>query len=240
MQDTPRHVAIVMDGNGRWAKREHCSVLKGHQAGVKALKNIVKAAISHKISYLSVFAFSTENWQRSKTEVSALMRLFVSGLKSEVPALHQEGIRLRFVGDRSRLSKRLQDAMQHAETLTHANTRLSLVVAMDYGGRWDVVQAAKQMAASVKSGELSPDAIDEERFSRYLSGGDIPDPDLFIRTSGEERISNFYLWQLAYSELYFTQTLWPDFDEAEFLKALSVFSERNRRYGLRQEEETSC
>ncbi|MDH5392118.1 MAG: isoprenyl transferase [Gammaproteobacteria bacterium] len=232
----PAHVAIVMDGNGRWAKKRLMPRAAGHKAGVGALKYIIESASEAGVKCLTVFAFSSENWNRPEREVSILMDLFVSSIKKYLPELKQAGVSLRFIGDRSVFSEKLSASLLDAESATKDNTFLNLNIAMNYGGRWDIVEAAKNMLLDVESGSVSPANIEETLFSDYLSLADLPAVDLFIRTGGEHRISNFLLWQCAYSELYFTDVLWPDFNGDEFLKALQWFSSRQRRFGRTGEQ----
>ncbi|MFC3909708.1 polyprenyl diphosphate synthase [Legionella dresdenensis] len=228
---TPKHVAIVMDGNGRWALKQGLARAEGHRAGAEAVKAVIRGCVKHAIPVLSLFAFSSENWTRPEQEVSFLMQLFLKSLEKEVAELHQNGVCLRFTGCRENLSQDLQQQMQKAERLTLNNNRLILNIVINYGGRWDIVEAAKAIAAKVKANEISIADINEQVFGNALSMNDLPEPDLFIRTSGEQRISNFFLWQMAYTELYFTEVLWPDFTLEEFEGALSVFANRERRYG---------
>lgn len=228
----PRHVAIVMDGNGRWAKQRHLPRLAGHSAGVESVRVAIECAREQGIKVLSLFAFSTENWQRPNEEVSHLMSLLLNNLqKKEVQRLHEHGIRLRIIGDLSRLSQTIQEDIAAAETLTAKNSEMDLVVAINYGGQWDIARAACRMAEAVASGQLPATDISTAAFARHLCLNDLPAVDLLIRTSGELRISNFFLWQLAYAELYFTKVLWPDFDREQFMQALSNFAERQRRFG---------
>ena len=227
----PRHVAIVMDGNGRWAQARGRPRTFGHKAGASAVRAIVEASAQRGIEALTLFAFSSENWRRPQTEVSLLMDLFLTSLRREVARLHQNGVRLRIVGGREALAPKLQQQIAAAEAQTRDNTGLQLNIAANYGGRWDIVEAARQLARAVAAGELDPEALDEEAFAARLSLAELPQPDLFIRTGGEQRISNFLLWQLAYSELYFTDILWPDFDAAAFDAALAWYSGRQRRFG---------
>lgn len=229
----PRHVAIIMDGNNRWAKRNGLPGPAGHRAGVEAVRNILRACRHHGVEVLTVFAFSSENWGRPLPEVRALLALLSRYLRSEVRELHKDGIRLRFIGERSRFSARLQRLMQQSEHLTAGNTEATLVIAVDYGGQWDIAQAAQKLASEVQAGELLPQDITPELLDNHISVADLPRPDLCIRTGGDARISNFMLWQFAYSELYFTNTLWPDFGELEFARALADYSRRERRFGLR-------
>ncbi len=228
----PRHVAIIMDGNGRWAQQRGLARHAGHKAGIPAVRMCVEECVRRGIGALTLFAFSSENWRRPETEVSNLMTLFVDALEREVTDLHANGVRLAVIGDRHALSVRLQARVAEAEHHTAGNTRLKLQIAMSYGGRWDIVQAARKLAAAVASGALRTSDIDEARFAAGLALGELPDPDLFIRTGGEHRISNFLLWNLAYTELWFTDLLWPDFDAAAFEGALECFAGRERRYGL--------
>ena len=230
-QNFPRHVASVMDGNGRWARKRGLPRIAGHKAGMDTVRTIIKSCLAHNISVLTLFAFSSENWRRPKEEVSWLMELFMTALEREVAKLHERGVRLRVVGDRTAFAAALQDRIEKAENLTCNNQRMTLVIAANYGGRWDIADAARRLAQRVASGELSPDDVTVESISAAVALADLPEPDLFIRTGGEQRISNFLLWQLAYTELYFTPLLWPDFDEQAFDAALSDFSQRQRRFG---------
>lgn len=232
----PAHVAVIMDGNGRWARKRALPRQAGHRAGVRTARKIVEACARRGIGTLTLFAFSSENWRRPRREVGALMRLFVEALDREVEDLHANGIRLVFIGDRAELSETLQARMAAAEESTRGNDRLRLVVALAYGGRWDIVQAAQSLARDVAAGRLAPDAIDDERFGSRLALRDLPDPDLLIRTGGEHRISNFLLWNLAYAECYFTDCLWPDFDEADLDAALERFRGVERRFGMISEQ----
>jgi undecaprenyl diphosphate synthase len=227
----PDHVAVIMDGNGRWAKMRSQPRHAGHRAGAKAVRNTVETAARRGVSFLTLFAFSSENWQRPAEEVSSLMTLFLEALQREIDDLHRNNVRLNFVGERLRLKSRLQQKIAAAEARTAGNDGLTLTVAVAYGGRWDIVNAARELAAQVERGEIRSSSIDEERFGGQLALAGVPDPDLLIRTGGEQRISNFLLWNLAYAELYFCPCLWPDFDEAEFDRALDMYAERQRRYG---------
>ena len=229
----PRHVAIIMDGNNRWAKRNNLPGPAGHRAGVEAVRNILRACRHHGVEVLTLFAFSSENWGRPLPEVRALLALLSRYLRNEVKELHNDGIRLRFIGERSRFSPRLQRLMQQSEHLTAGNTEATCVIAVDYGGQWDIAEAARKLAVQVKAGGLQPEEITPELIDRHVSIADLPRPDLCIRTGGDGRISNFMLWHFAYSELYFTNTLWPDFGELEFARALADYSRRERRFGLR-------
>jgi len=227
----PEHVAIIMDGNGRWAKLQNKPRIAGHKAGAENIANIIRAAAEAGVNVLSLFAFSSENWARPKEEVQHLMRLFLNALQTQIKKLHENNIRVIVVGNIQAFSKKIQEHIQKAEKLTQNNTGLTLVIAANYGGKWDITQAVQTILQKILKKEIDPEDISEEFISQYLSLSKLPDPDLFIRTSGEQRISNFFLWQLAYSELYFTEVLWPDFDEAEFKKALDVYSKRQRRFG---------
>lgn len=223
----PRHIAIIMDGNGRWAKQRFLPRVAGHHKGVEAVRNTVRSCAESGVSALTLFAFSSENWRRPAEEVSLLMQLFVSALQQEVRRLHENGIRFRAIGDISRFDPKLVQLIESAQELTAANTGLTLTVAANYGGRWDIMQAMNKLRAEPGSGRTWVEAD----LQRYLSMGDLPEPDLFIRTGGEQRISNFLLWQLAYTELYFTDTLWPDFDAQAFQLALESYRRRERRFG---------
>ncbi len=232
----PRHVAIIMDGNGRWAKRRFMPRIAGHRAGVEAVRGIVRACARKGIEVLTLFAFSSENWRRPPEEVGLLMELLLSSLQREVTKLHENDVCLRFIGDRSAFAGTLGEKMAEAEALTRDNRGLKLAIAVNYGGRWDITQAARRLALKVAAGELSAEAIDEVLVQEHLCLADLPEPDLFIRTGGEQRVSNFLLWQLAYTELYFTDTLWPDFDDQAFEAALASFASRQRRFGLTGEQ----
>lgn len=232
----PRHVAIIMDGNGRWAKQRFMPRVAGHQRGVEALREVVKASRDMGVEYLTVFAFSSENWRRPAAEVSFLMTLFLKMLEREVAKLHKNNIRLKIIGDRSRFDDKLKQTMRDAEQLTANNSALTLTIAANYGGRWDVMHAVQNMLREHPS---LAQTFTEEDLQPYLSMSDAPEPDLFIRTGGEQRISNFMLWQLAYTELYFTDTLWPAFDRKELGKAIASYQKRERRFGRTSEQLTS-
>ena len=223
----PRHVAIVMDGNGRWAKKRFMPRFFGHKQGVDALVRTVLACADRGIEYLTVFAFSSENWKRPTEEVSGLMGLVLVAVAKYLGKLSSHGVRIRIIGDRSQVSEKLRQAWEQAESSTAHNTRITLSVAFNYGGRWDIVQACRQAIAA----GIAPDALDEAALNRFMALSHAPDPDLFIRTGGEVRISNFLLWQAAYSELVFTDCLWPEFGEAELDAALSEYAQRDRRFG---------
>jgi undecaprenyl diphosphate synthase len=232
----PEHIAIIMDGNGRWARARHLPRTAGHKRGVETTSRIVRLCGEKGIRALTLFAFSSENWRRPQEEVSTLMELFVLALKREIKQLNRNNVRLRFIGDRSAFGTKLQAGIQEAEQVTSGNTGLQLQIAANYGGRWDIVQAARQMARAVQDGSLSIEEIDEQQLAARISTADLPEPDLFIRTGGEHRISNFLLWQLAYSELYFTDVLWPDFSEQDLDTAIDSFARRQRRFGMTGEQ----
>jgi len=227
----PRHVAVIMDGNGRWATARHLPRVAGHNRGVDAVRRVAEACGRRGVEYLTLFAFSSENWRRPADEVSTLMRLFVTALQKEVAKLHENGVRLRVAGDRSMLDSELQRLIASAEAQTAANTRLNLTVCASYGGRWDLVQAMRAMLAEDATLAQRPQQIDEARLSSHLALNFAPDPDLLIRTGGERRISNFLLWQLAYAEIYFSDELWPDFDAVALDAALAWYAQRERRFG---------
>jgi undecaprenyl diphosphate synthase len=229
--DVPRHVAIIMDGNGRWAKKRFLPRVAGHRKGVEAVREVVKACIERGVEYLTLFAFSSENWRRPPEEVSFLMQLFLSSLEKEVGKLDSNGIRFKVVGDLSPFDERIVEHIRRGEDLTAKNTRLTLTVAANYGGRWDILQAANRCRAEAPQAELT-----EERLAAFLSMSYAPEPDLFVRTGGEQRVSNFLLWQLAYSELYFTETLWPDFGAASLEEAFASYRRRERRFGRTSEQ----
>jgi len=227
----PRHLAIVMDGNGRWANKRHLPRAAGHKAGVNSTRKIVENCVKDKIEALTIFAFSSENWNRPEAEVSSLMSLFVSTITAEVKKLNKKNVCVQFIGERTRFSEKLQKSINESEQLTKNNTGLQLNIAANYGGRWDVVNACKLLLSDVISNNRTIDEIDEEIFNSYTSLSELPAPDLFIRTGGEQRISNFLIWQLAYSELYFVDTLWPDFSDEGYAAALSWYAGRQRRFG---------
>src|SRR5579864_9509420 len=227
----PRHIAIIMDGNGRWAKARGLPRIAGHRRGADAVRRTLTAATEIGIPYLTLFGFSSENWKRPLAEVDDLMGLLRHYLRGEIAELHKNGVRLRVIGDRERLAPDIVTLIANAEELTRENGGVNLTIALSYGGRAEIVAAVRALAAKAASGELQTDEIDEDLISRHLFTSDIPDPDLLIRTSGEQRISNFLLWQCAYSELVFTKTLWPDFGEADLVQAIADFGCRERRYG---------
>jgi len=232
----PQHIAIIMDGNGRWAQAQGKGRVAGHKAGVESVRAVVKGARKAGVKALTLFAFSSENWQRPEKEVSVLMDLFMFVLTKEVKRLHKNDIRFQVVGDLSRFSDKLQKSIKKSELLTQNNTGLVLSVAANYGGRWDIANAAKQLASQVQNNEISLDEINEDALHQHTCLADLPVLDLLIRTGGDYRISNFLLWQAAYAEFYFTQTLWPDFHEQEFEKAIDVFDQRERRFGKTGEQ----
>jgi undecaprenyl diphosphate synthase len=229
--DVPRHVAIIMDGNGRWAKRQHLPRIAGHRRGVEAVRATVRACAERGVGFLTLFAFSSENWRRPAEEVALLMQLFQMALTNEVEKLHRNGVRLKVVGDTRRFDANIRRAIEQGERLTAGNRGLTLTIAANYGGRWDVLQA---LNAYVKANPGAP--VDEAALAPYLAMNYAPEPDLFVRTGGEQRISNFLLWQLAYTELYFTDTLWPDFDAAALDLAIASYCSRERRFGRTSEQ----
>lgn len=227
----PRHVAIIMDGNGRWGRKRHLPRVAGHKVGLEAVRRTINYCVSAGVEVLTLFAFSSENWRRPKDEVGVLMNLFMTALENEVKKLHQNGVRLRVIGDITAFSPELQQRIRDSEELTRNNSRLQLVIAANYGGRWDITQACRALAEEVAEGKLRSELITPELIESHLSLTQLPEPDLFIRTGGEQRISNFLLWQLAYTELYFTDLLWPDFDEVAFNEAMNSYASRQRRFG---------
>ncbi len=227
----PAHIAVIMDGNGRWARSRGMPRAAGHRAGVKTARAMVEACGERGIRVLTLFAFSTENWRRPPSEVGALMKLMVEALEREVDELARRGVRLRFIGAREQLADPILAGMEEAEARTRDNEQLQLVIALAYGGRWDIVQASRALAREARDGALNPDTIDEEILGGRLSLAGLPDPDLLVRTGGESRISNFLLWNLAYSELYFTDRLWPEFSVADLDEALAFYARRERRFG---------
>lgn len=232
----PKHIAIIMDGNGRWAKHRHLPRISGHQEGLKAVRRTAKACAEAGVEVLTLFAFGKENWQRPVQEVDFLMKLFLSALRNEIQKLYEHNIQLRFIGNRERFSSELQQHMHEAETRTALNTGLKLIIAADYSGQWDIIQAVHKVALQVEQGRLKALDITPEQFASQLNLAGLPLPDLLIRTSGEKRISNFLLWQLAYTELYFTDIFWPDFDEQALTEALAFYGQRERRFGAISEQ----
>lgn len=231
LEALPEHIAIIMDGNNRWAKNHSLSGVAGHKAGVDAVRAVIETAVHYEIPALTLFAFSSENWRRPPLEVKALMDLFVYVLKREVDKLHDNNMRLRIIGNTHGLSAELQKLIVAAETKTMANTGLQLSIAANYGGRWDILEAAKKLASEIKDNGVSPDSVSEDDFGKYLCLGDLPGVDLCIRTSGEQRISNFLLWQMAYAEFVFVDTLWPEFKHQKMVDTLVQFGQRQRRFG---------
>ena len=236
MTSLPRHVAIIMDGNGRWAKANGVPRAAGHRKGLEPTRMSIQECARRGIEALTLFAFSSENWNRPADEVSSLMNLFVDSLDREIDELHANGVRVRFIGDRRQLGVRLQARIAAAEERTGKNDGLQLQIAMSYGGRWDIVQAAQELARQCSSGSLSVADIDEARFAANMQLAGVPEVDLMIRTGGEQRVSNFLLWHVAYAEMYFSPVLWPEFDVTELEAALTFFSSRERRFGLTQEQ----
>jgi len=233
----PKHVAIIMDGNGRWAKqRNFAERLSGHKYGVKAVRSAVEAAIELGVQYITLYAFSTENWSRPEAEVFGLMELMVSTLQKEVPELNEQGVRLNAIGDLNKLPKTSYDELMRSIDYTKNNQKLTLTLALSYSSRWEITKAVQEIALKVAEGKLSPDQIDQALVGSYLVTNNLPDPELLIRTSGELRISNYLLWQIAYAELYFTNTLWPDFNKEEFYKAILDYQKRERRFGKTSEQ----
>ena len=239
-QQVPKHIAIIMDGNGRCAKSRHQSRFMGHRAGVKSVEKIVKHCVKCEVEVLSLFAFSSENWRRPTKEVSLLMELFAVALKQQTKRIHKNNTRLRVIGDISKFSKSLQKQIEEAQTITENNTGLTINVAANYGGRWDITRSVKQLAERVMEGSLKLEDITEQQITQGLITADLPEPDLFIRTGGEQRVSNFMLWQMAYTEFYFTDTLWPDFDEQVLDTAIASFNQRERRFGKTSEQLKEC
>lgn len=227
----PRHIVVILDGNGRWAERQNALRVVGHKAGVEAVREVVQDCSQLKIQALTVFAFSSENWRRPDKEVGFLMDLFLTALNKEVKKLHENNIKIRFIGDTSAFNQKLQSRMHDSEFLTKNNSGLALNIAVNYGGQWDIAQAMKKIALKIENHELTSAQITAETINQNICLNDLPEPDLFIRTGGEQRISNFLIWQLAYTELYFTDLLWPDFNRDELFKAITTFANRQRRFG---------
>ncbi len=232
----PRHVAIIMDGNGRWARSRGLPRVAGHRKGQERVRELVEAAGESGVRYLTLFAFSSENWQRPAQEVSLLLDLFLAALDQEVTQLHEKNARFQVIGDVARFGEKIVERIRAAEELTRANTALTLTIAANYGGRWDIARACAEVARAVQAGDLAASDVLPETIERYLTTRGVPEPDLFIRTGGEQRISNFLLWQLAYTELYFTDVAWPDFDRDQFALALAAYAARERRFGLTGEQ----
>ncbi len=227
----PKHIVIILDGNGRWAEKRNSLRVVGHKAGVEAVRDVVQDCSQLKIKALTIFAFSSENWRRPDKEVGFLMDLFLTSLNKEVKKLHKNKVKIEFIGDTSAFSEKLQSRMRESETLTKNNTGLALNIAVNYGGKWDITQAMQKIAIAIENKELSSAQVTDATINEYTCLSHLPVPDLFIRTGGEKRISNFLIWQLAYTELYFTDLLWPDFDRNELIKAIKVFVQRQRRFG---------
>lgn len=237
MSKLPRHVSIIMDGNGRWAKKRGLDRLEGHKAGVESVRAATEFAAENGIGFLSLFAFSEENWLRPENEISGLMELMVGAIIGETSTLMNNNIRFRVIGEKSRLSAGLNERIEEIERKSSSNSGLTMVIFLSYSGKWDILQAITRYTSMVKSGEIPQnEPLTAEKFSSFLSTTDIPDPDLLIRTSGEQRISNYMLWQSAYTEFYFTDVLWPDFRKNDFRKALETYSERERRYGKTRDQ----
>ena len=235
-ESLPKHVAIIMDGNGRWAKKKGAARVFGHKNAIKAVRDVTEGCAELGVEYLTLYAFSTENWSRPKFEVTALMELLVSTLSSEMKTLMDNSVRLETIGDTESLPKKCQRELKEAMEKTSKNTGMTLVLALSYSGRWDLTQATKAIALDVNSGKINAENIDQELIDKYLNTSGIPDPELLIRTSGEQRISNFLLWQMAYTEFFITDTLWPDFRKEHLYKALIAYQERERRFGMTSEQ----
>ncbi|MFA8343534.1 MAG: isoprenyl transferase [Rhodothermaceae bacterium] len=235
-KNVPEHIAIIMDGNGRWAKKRALPRAAGHKKGVNTVREIVEICAEIGVKYLTLYTFSTENWNRPKDEVSTLMQLIIKSLKSETKKLHENNIRLCTIGDKNLLPEKVNNELSEAMGLTKNNSRLQLNLALSYSGRWDIVNAARQLAQKVKNGEIEPGQINNDLFQNFLSTSEMPDPDLMIRTGGDLRISNFLLWQLAYSEIFVTEKLWPDFSKKDLISSISNFQNRERRFGLTSEQ----
>ncbi|MBI3545240.1 MAG: isoprenyl transferase [Gammaproteobacteria bacterium] len=235
-QPVPQHVAVIMDGNGRWAKSRGLPRVAGHRKGVERVRDMVTACVEKGVQYLTLFAFSSENWRRPMQEVQLLMELFLTALDNEVKKLHKNNVRFRVIGDTERFGEKITSRILQAETLTRDNTAMTLIIAANYGGRWDIAQACAELARRAMSGEIDPQSITEESLEPFLSLAGVPEPDLFIRSGGEQRVSNFLLWQLAYTEMYFTPVLWPEFDRTQFEQALVSYAGRQRRFGLTGEQ----
>ncbi|MFR9648912.1 MAG: isoprenyl transferase [Rikenellaceae bacterium] len=232
----PRHIAIIMDGNGRWAQEQGKERVEGHVAGVKSVRRAIESALEVGVEYLTIYAFSTENWGRPIEEVNALMELFASSVASETPELCEQGVRVKIIGKREALSSKVREALSHIETQTQSGEKLTFVIALNYSSRDEITRAVRKIAGKVERGEITSVEIDDSLITESLDTAGIPDPDLIVRTSGESRLSNFLLWQSSYAEMYFPQVLWPDFDRGEFIKAIEVYSSRDRRFGLVKEE----
>ena len=236
LQKLPKHIAIIMDGNGRWAKQHGKSRVFGHKNGVKAVREVTEGCAELGVEYLTLYAFSTENWSRPKMEVNALMTLLISTIRSELKTLHKNNIRLKAIGDLQSLPKGCAEELKTAIEETQQNNRMTLILALSYSAKWEIINAVKEIATEVANGRLTPDVINDEVISNHLTTRNIPDPELLIRTSGEHRISNFLLWQIAYAELYFTNTLWPDFRKDDLYDAIYDYQNRERRFGKISEQ----
>lgn len=236
IQKIPRHVAIIMDGNGRWAEKRGLKRVYGHVEGVESVRKIIRSSLKRGVEYLTLYAFSTENWGRPSEEVTALMELFCEHTAKSTPEMMESGVRIRFIGNLGQLSQRVRDSIRESEQATAQNKKFTLLIALNYSSRWELTQATRTLAEKAVRGECQPEEITEEMLSQHLTTAGIPDPDLLIRTSGEQRLSNFLLWQLSYSEFYFTEAFWPDFDDAQYDQAIEEYSRRCRRYGLVTEQ----
>ena len=236
IQQLPKHIAVIMDGNGRWAKKQGAARVFGHKNAIKAVRDVTEGCAELGVKYLTLYAFSTENWSRPKIEVNALMQLLVSTIRSEIKTLMDNEVKLETIGDTQSLPAKCQKELLEAKEITSGNKRMTLILALSYSGRWDIVNAARQLAIDVKNGKTNPDQIDEEIFTNYLNTSGLPDPELLIRTSGEQRISNFLLWQMAYTEFYMTDVLWPDFRKDNLYEAIVSYQKRERRFGKISEQ----
>jgi len=236
IQQLPKHIAIIMDGNGRWAKKQGAARVFGHKSGVKAVRDVTEGCAELGVKYLTLYAFSTENWSRPKYEINALMQLLVSTIRSEIKTLMKNNIKLETIGDVKSLPKKCQRELEEAKEITSDNKQMTLILALSYSGRWDIVSAARQLASDAVKGKISLDEIDEENFANYLSTSGVPDPELLIRTSGEQRISNFLLWQMAYTEFFITDVLWPDYRKNNLYEAIVSYQNRERRFGKISEQ----
>ena len=239
IQRLPKHIAVIMDGNGRWAKKQGAARVFGHKNAIKAVRDVTESCAELGVKYLTLYAFSTENWSRPKLEVNALMQLLVSTIRSEIKTLMDNEVRLETIGDTNSLPTKCQEELREAKEITGSNKRMTLVLALSYSGRWDIVNAARKMAGDVQKGIANLDQIDEEVFAKYLNTSGMPDPELLIRTSGEQRISNFLLWQMAYTEFYMTDVLWPDFRKDNLYEAIISYQKRERRFGKISEQVNS-
>jgi len=239
IEQLPKHIAVIMDGNGRWAKKQGAARVFGHKNAIKAVRDVTEGCAEIGVKYLTLYAFSTENWSRPKFEVNALMQLLVSTIRSEIKTLMDNEVKLETIGDKKSLPLKCQEELREAKEITRENKRMTLILALSYSGRWDIVSAARQMASDVKDGKTNLDQIDEDIFANYLNTSGVPDPELLIRTSGEQRISNFLLWQMAYTEFYMTDVLWPDFRKDDLYEAIVSYQKRERRFGKISEQVNS-